>query len=112
MKTTWTAHEVAQAVGAETTGEWVATGVSKDSRELNPGDLFIALKGPKVEGTDYVASALEAGAAGAIVDRIPTGYEKDSRLILVKDTFQALNDLAKAARARSKAKIIAITGSF
>ncbi len=112
MKTTWTAHEIAQAVGAKTTGEWFATGVSKDSRELNPGDLFIALKGPKVEGTDYVASALEAGAAGAIVDRIPTDYEKDSRLILVKDTFQALNDLAKAARARSKAKIIAITGSF
>lgn len=112
MKTSWSAQEVAQAVGSETTGEWVATGVGKDSREMNPGDLFIALKGPKVEGVDYVGAAFEAGAVGAIVDQIPAGFEGDPRLILVEDTLKALNDLARAARARSQAKVVAITGSF
>lgn len=112
MKTSWSAQDIAQAVGSESTGTWVATGVSKDSRELNPGDLFIALKGPKVEGIEYLDAAFEAGAVGAIVDQIPVKFKDDSRLILVEDTFQALNDLARAARERSQAKIIAITGSF
>jgi UDP-N-acetylmuramoyl-tripeptide--D-alanyl-D-alanine ligase len=112
MKTVWSAQEVAQAVGAKTTGTWVATGVGKDSRELKSGDLFVALKGPKVEGSDYVAAAFEAGAVGAIVDRIPLGFEGDSRLICVNDTLKALNDLANAARTRSQAKVVAITGSF
>lgn len=112
MKTVWSAQQIAQAVGAETTGNWIATGVGKDSRELNPGDLFVALKGPKVEGSEYVAAAFEAGAVGAIVDRVPVGFGGDSRLILVKDTLKALNDLASAARSRTQAQIVAITGSF
>lgn len=112
MKTSWSAQDIAHAVGTESTATWIATGVSKDSRELNFGDLFIALKGPKVDGVDYLDTAFEAGAIGAIVDRIPEKFKDDSRLILVADTFQALNDLARAARERSQAKIIAITGSF
>lgn len=112
MKTIWSAQEVAQAVGAETKGTWIATGVGKDSRELNPKDLFIALKGPKLDGVEYIDAAFKAGAVGAVVDRIPAGFEEDPRLILVKDTFKALNDLANAARTRSQAKIVAITGSF
>lgn len=110
--TSWSAQQVAQAVGSITTGNWFAIGVSKDSRELKPGDLFIALKGPKVDGHDYVIAALEAGAAGAIVERVPAGLEGDRRLVLVRDTLKALNDLALAARARTTAKIVAITGSF
>ncbi len=112
LTTNWPAQDVAQAVGSTTTGDWVAMGVGKDSRELKPGDLFIALKGPQVDGHDYVVTALETGAAGAIVDWVPAGLEGDSRLILVKDTLKALNDLAIAARARTIAKIVAITGSF
>lgn len=112
LTTRWSAQDVAQAVGSITTGNWVATGVAKDSRELKLGDLFIALKGPKVDGHDYVIAALETGGAGAIVERVPTGLEGDSRLILVKDTLKALNDLAIAARARTTARIVAITGSF
>lgn len=112
MKTIWSAEEIAQAVGSTTSGNWVATGIAKDSRELNPGDLFIALKGPKVDGVDFISAAFKAGAVGAVVDRIPEGYQGDNRLILVEDTFKALNDLAIAARLRTKAKIVAITGSF
>jgi len=112
METTWLAQEVAQIVGSVTTGNWVATSVAKDSRELKSGALFIALKGPKADGNDYALAAFEAGAVGAIVERIPDGFENDSRFILVKDTLKAINDLAIAARARTIAKIIAITGSF
>jgi UDP-N-acetylmuramoyl-tripeptide--D-alanyl-D-alanine ligase len=112
LTTKWSAQEVAQAVGSKTTGHWVATGVSKDSRELKPGDLFVALKGPQVDGHDYVVAALEAGAAGVLLERAPAGLEQDPRLIVVQDTLRALNDLAIAARTRTTAKIIAITGSF
>lgn len=112
LTTRWSAQDLVQAVGSVTTGNWVVTGVAKDSRELKPGDLFVALKGPKVDGHDYVIAALEAGAIGAIVERVPAELEGNPRLILVKDTLKALNDLAIAARTRTTAKIVAITGSF
>jgi UDP-N-acetylmuramoyl-tripeptide--D-alanyl-D-alanine ligase len=74
------------------------------------GDLFIALKGPNFDGHDYVADALSNGAA-AMVSRPPEGMHDDPRLLLVDDTMVALESLARAARERSKARILAITGS-
>ncbi|MCB9979721.1 MAG: UDP-N-acetylmuramoyl-tripeptide--D-alanyl-D-alanine ligase [Rhodospirillales bacterium] len=106
----WSSTDAAVATGGITTGEWQASGVSIDTRTLRPGDLYIALKGPNVDGHDYVRGAIQAGAAAAVVDHVPEGCAPDLCLI-VPDTFKALQDLGRAARARSRAKIIAVTGS-
>ncbi|MFO1059843.1 MAG: UDP-N-acetylmuramoylalanyl-D-glutamyl-2,6-diaminopimelate--D-alanyl-D-alanine ligase [Dongiaceae bacterium] len=88
-----------------------ATGVSIDSRTLAPGDLFVALRGPTHDGHDHVAAALAAGAAAAVVDRVPTGLPADAPLLLVADTMAALEALGADARRRSRARFVAVTGS-
>ncbi len=112
MSALWTAAEVVKATGGVCDGTWTADGVSIDSRTVKPGDLFIALKGPSFDGHAYVLAALKAGAAAAIVhSAVPDSGEYHTRLVMVKDTFAALQNLATAARARTKARIIAVTGS-
>ncbi len=108
----WTAADAAKAVAGACDGSWAATGISIDSRTVAAGDLFIALKGPTFDGHGYVVEALKRGAAGAIVHQaVPESAEYHDRLIVVKDTFLALENLARAARARTDAKILAVTGS-
>ncbi len=107
----WTAKEAAAAVGAETDAAWTATGVSIDSRTVGPGDLFIALKGPVFDAHEFVAEALGKGAAGAIVDHRPDGVTDDGLLLVVDDTLRALEALGRAARERTAARIVAVTGS-
>lgn len=107
----WTAEEAAAAVGVETDGAWTATGVSIDSRTVAAGDLFVALKGPVFDAHEFVAEALEKGAAGAIVDRRPGDMADDGRLLVVDDTLRALEALGRAARARTAARVVAVTGS-
>jgi len=107
----WTAAEVIAATGGSGRGDWSANGVSIDSRTLAAGDLFVALAGPSFDGHDFVAEALKRGAAGALVSRKPQGLAADAPLILVPDTLEALTKLGRAGRARSKACIIAVTGS-
>jgi len=80
---------------------------SIDSRSLAAGDLFIALHGPNFDGNQFVDAALAAGAVGAVVDQGPAA----PRRIVVADTQAALTALGRAARARSRAKVIAVTGS-
>lgn len=111
--TLWRATEVAQATGAKTQGEtaWSVASVGIDSRNIAPGMLFVAIKGETFDGHDFVAQALNAGAAGALVSHVPQGLEGDGRLLVVRDTVRALEALGRAARARSKAKIIGVTGS-
>jgi UDP-N-acetylmuramoyl-tripeptide--D-alanyl-D-alanine ligase len=88
------------------------TGVSIDSRNLDDGDLFVALPGEKADGHDYVAAALAAGAVGAIVSRVPDGIGvEQSPLIVVPDSLRALGDLGSAARDLSGATVVAVTGS-
>ncbi|MEM6728627.1 MAG: UDP-N-acetylmuramoyl-tripeptide--D-alanyl-D-alanine ligase [Pseudomonadota bacterium] len=106
--TLWTSAEAAEATGGET-GVWEATGVSIDTRTLKPDDLFIALKAAR-DGHDFVATALEKGAAAAIVSRVPDGVDP-ARCLLVGDVQTALEDLGRASRARSGARVVAITGS-
>lgn len=109
----WSSQEIATALNTVCSGIWIAHGVSKDSRTLEPGNLFIALKGPKVDGHHYIEAAFAAGAVGAIVESLPsTISQHDNRIILVPNTLQALYDLAAEARARTAAKLVAITGSF
>jgi UDP-N-acetylmuramoyl-tripeptide--D-alanyl-D-alanine ligase len=85
-------------------------GISIDSRTVQKDDLFFAILGDQLDGHDYVAKALDAGARAAVVSRAVEGTCQ-SKLLIVKDTLEALNRLGMAARARTEAKIIAITGS-
>lgn len=107
----WHADEVIHATRGTGANDWAASGVSIDSRTVQPGDLFIALKGPLHDGHDHVAAALQAGAVAALVSRKPPGLTTNAKLIMVDDTFIALQDLARRARARAQGKIIAVTGS-
>ena len=111
----WTAADAAAATNGTTTGEWTASGVSIDSRTLEPGDLFIALKGPSFDGHDYVAAAFAAGAAVAMIHRdpaeLPGDIAGDRPLLRVGDTLKSLWALGTAARTRSKAEFLGITGS-
>lgn len=107
----WTSAHIADATKGTATGDWTATGVSIDSRAIEPGDLFIAIKGENFDGHAYVAAAIEAGAAGALISARPEGLTDDAPVVECKDTFDGLYDLARAARDRCGAKITAITGS-
>jgi UDP-N-acetylmuramoyl-tripeptide--D-alanyl-D-alanine ligase len=106
----WTAAEASAATGGAARGDWTVSGVSIDTRELASGDLFVALKAAR-DGHDFVAQALAAGAGAALVSRIPEGVAPDAPLLLVADVQSALEALGRAARARTRARVIGITGS-
>lgn len=87
-------------------------GFSTDTRTLRPGDLFIALRGDRFDGNQFVRTALEAGASGAIADRSVAWPEDAAGIaIAVPDTLRALQDLASAIRRESGTRVVAITGS-
>ena len=106
----WTHDEAAAATGGRSTGAWAADGVSIDTRTLRPGDLFVALKDVR-DGHDFVAQALAKGAAAAMVSRVPDGVAPDAPLLIVDDVLAALARLGAAGRARSKARVVGVTGS-
>ncbi|MBM3517420.1 MAG: UDP-N-acetylmuramoylalanyl-D-glutamyl-2,6-diaminopimelate--D-alanyl-D-alanine ligase [Alphaproteobacteria bacterium] len=111
MSVLWTAQDILAATGGRGRFGGTCGGVSIDSRTVDPGDLFVALRGPTHDGHDFVAAALTAGAVAALVSRQPTGVADEAPLIAVADTQVALEQLAAAARARSAATVIGITGS-
>ena len=104
--TLWTAAAIAEATGGVASGDFQVAGVEMDSRDVRNGDLFVALKGEAMDGHRFIDTAFANGAAAALVDR-PVDYPH----ILVKDTTEALRALAAAARARTRAKVIGVTGS-
>jgi UDP-N-acetylmuramoyl-tripeptide--D-alanyl-D-alanine ligase len=106
----WTSDDAAKATGGRLTRAWQATGVSIDTRTLVAGDLFVALRDLR-DGHDFVAEALERGAAAALVSRVPDGVPPDAPLLVVPDVLKALADLGAHARARTKAKVVGVTGS-
>lgn len=106
----WTSADAVAATGGQTPCDWVADGVSIDTRSLRPGDLFVALTAAR-DGHDFVAQALAQGAAAALVSRVPDGVAADAPLLIVDDVLKGLERLGIAARARSRAQIAAITGS-
>jgi UDP-N-acetylmuramoyl-tripeptide--D-alanyl-D-alanine ligase len=108
--TIWTAKEAVKATKGECSGEWSVSGVSIDTRTIAAGDLFVALSGDNGDGHEYVTKALENGAVAAVVSREIEGVDTD-KLLIVADTLKAMEDLAHAARARTSAKIIGVTGS-
>jgi len=102
----WTAQEIAEATGGSVHGDFDADGVAFDSREIGPGDLFLAMKGEATDGHRFVEQAFAAGAAGAVVSETIAHPH-----VRVADTTQALNALGRASRARSRARIVGVTGS-
>ncbi|MDF1790910.1 MAG: UDP-N-acetylmuramoyl-tripeptide--D-alanyl-D-alanine ligase [Thalassobaculaceae bacterium] len=111
MTALWTRDAAVEATQGKAAGRnWTASGVTIDSRRVEPGDLFVALPGERVDGHDFVAGALDAGAAAALVARVPDGLT-NAPLLVVDDVMEGLQDLARAARARSGARIVAVTGS-
>ncbi len=117
MADLWQGSEVIEALGAHlaTTpaADWQANGVAIDTRDLNAGDIFIALPGEKVDGHDFVTRAFDLGAAAALVlaDKDMPDLPDGAVLLGVDDVLAALETLGRAARARSSAHITAITGS-
>ncbi len=102
----WTAAAIAAATGGTASADFTVNGVAFDSREVGPGDLFVALSGEATDGHRFVGQAFAQGAAGAIVSRPVDGPH-----VLVNDTTVALNQLATASRARTSSRIIGVTGS-
>ena len=102
----WTSAAIAEATGGRVSAAFAATGVSIDTRTLQPDDLFVALAGER-DGHEFAAKAFASGAAGALVERPVDGPH-----IIVEDTQKALEALGLAARLRAtKARRGAVTGS-
>ncbi|MDG1418518.1 MAG: UDP-N-acetylmuramoyl-tripeptide--D-alanyl-D-alanine ligase [Maricaulis sp.] len=104
----WTASEALAATGGVLVGEdWSCSGVSIDTRTVGPGDLFVALKDIR-DGHDFVPDAMARGASASLVSRLGTG---PGSALQVGDTLEGLRALGAAARDRSDAIRIAVTGS-
>jgi UDP-N-acetylmuramoyl-tripeptide--D-alanyl-D-alanine ligase len=106
MSALWTSAEIAAATGGVASVPFEASGVTFDSREVGPGDLFVAMPGTVADGHDFVEKAFAIGASGAIVSRPVAGPH-----VLVGDVAAALTALAVEARRRTSAKIFGVTGS-
>ena len=106
MSALWTSDEIAAATGGRASERFEVSGVTFDSREVAPGDLFVAMPGTVHDGHKFVEGAFQAGAAGVIVSTPVKGPH-----ILVGDTFAALEALGRASRERSRATIFGVTGS-
>jgi len=106
--TLWSTAEAEAATLGHASKGFAVGGMSIDTRSLKEGDLFVALKGAR-DGHDFVEAAFAAKAGAALVSRKIDNAK--GPLLTVADTQRGLEDLARAARARSNAKIIAVTGS-
>ncbi len=105
------AAEFMPATGAYAQGA-IATGYSIDSRTLQPGDLFFAVKGERLDGHDYVETALAKGAVAAVVEqKYESRFADKSRLLLVQDSLSALQRLSAAVRRLWGKPLIGVTGS-
>ena len=110
----WTSAAMAEAMRASINVALpdAVTGLSIDSRTIAPGEAYFAIKGEVYDGHDFVAAALKAGAALAVVETAQREkFAPDAPLLLVDDVLAGLVDLARAARARLHAQVIAVTGS-
>lgn len=115
MNWLWDAHTMVEAMGGRPLGSLPegVTGISIDSRTLKPGEAFFAIKGENSDGHDYATAAMAAGAALLVVaeSKLPALGRVRVPMIVVDDVLQSLQHLGFAARARTKAQIVAITGS-
>lgn len=106
----WSSNEIAEAIEGKETSDFSVNNIQIDSRSIEKGDLFVALKAER-DGHDFVAMALEKGASGALVSNASSA-PNGANLIVCEDTFMALESLGVASRRRAtKTKRLAITGS-
>lgn len=115
MTPLWTSQALVAAVSGRPVGKMPegVSGISIDSRTLKPGDAFFAIKGEKFDGHDFATAAIKAGAGVLVVaeGRLPALGRINVPMIVVPDVLAALQKAAVAARARTRARIIAVTGS-
>ncbi len=115
MSLLWTSNDLVAATGGRPFGQMVAgvSGISIDSRTLQPGDAFFAIKGDQFDGHDFATAAIKAGAAMLVVSegKLPALGRLKVPMIVVQDVLAALENAGAAARARTRARIIAVTGS-
>ena len=114
MSALWTIDDMTKAMRADKSGALPAEvpGLSIDSRSVAKGEAFFAITGDNRDGHDFVETALKAGAGLAVVARGKRAqFAAEAPLLAVDDVLGALSDLARAARARADAKVIAVTGS-
>ena len=105
----WSLNEIRAALGVNPGADAVVTGVSTDTRALQPGNLFVALRGERFDGHDYIDKALSLGAVAVVVDRAQLGREVSS--LVVSDTLLAYGRIARAWRRRFAIPVIGVTGS-
>ena len=115
MSLLWTSKEMIEAMDGRPLGTMPEgiTGISIDSRTVGEGEVFFAIKGDKFDGHDFASVAVANGASLLVVteSKLPALGRVTAPMIVVNDVLAALEDLGRASRARSEAKIIAITGS-
>ncbi len=103
----WTSAEIVAATGGTLVGgPFEAHGVTFDSRDVQPGDLFVAMPGTTTDGHRFVAAAMASGAAAALVSQPVDGPH-----VLVSDVSEALTALAVVSRTRMTGQVIGVTGS-
>jgi UDP-N-acetylmuramoyl-tripeptide--D-alanyl-D-alanine ligase len=109
----WTSDRVRAALDlpAAAGAEEPYAGISTDTRTLAPGDLFVALRGDRFDGAEFIAEAIQKGAAGAIAERRPDGLPEGFDFFLVDDATRALGQLGRARRRALDATVVAITGT-
>ncbi|HYH81316.1 MAG TPA: Mur ligase family protein, partial [Longimicrobium sp.] len=121
----WTAGEVARALesaggtgdgatregGRPATADLVFSSVSTDTRKIESGSLYVALKGESFDGHDFLAQAAEAGATGAVVSHLPDGAPDSLAYYRVENTLHALGALGRHRRRALAGKVVAVAGS-
>ena len=115
MSVLWTVDELIEVTGGRPLGSMpdAVLGISIDTRTLAPGDAFFAIKGDTLDGHDFATAAVKAGASVLVVaeGRLPALGRLTAPMIVVPDVLAALEKAGLAARKRTKARIIAVTGS-
>jgi UDP-N-acetylmuramoyl-tripeptide--D-alanyl-D-alanine ligase len=105
-------REVARALGLQIEGEGIVTGWSIDSRTIERGDLFFALRGPNHDGHDHIGEVFQRGAVAVVADRdVYRNVDADGVVLRVKDSLDALQKTARRAREMWAGSVIGVTGS-
>lgn len=112
----WTVQQILEATGGQLVRgnpAWPVAGISIDSRQIESGEAFVAIQGPRFDGHQFVEAAAKRGASCAVVSRLPesTNGSRLMPMVLVEDTTEALGDLARYHRLRIDPHVIAVTGS-
>jgi UDP-N-acetylmuramoyl-tripeptide--D-alanyl-D-alanine ligase len=107
----FTVAELAASLGAPASGDAELTGVAVDSRRVRPGDLFVAIRGARVDGHDFAGKAAAAGARALLAERHPEDVRAGFPVVIVRDVVAALRRFASTLKRKMGFRLAAITGS-